>query len=66
LNGAVRPRRSPVSSDSNFWIGVNTTSPDAKESFGAQVGAVWPHGWLAQQVAAAGKGAEEVAVLSLP
>ena len=55
--------RSPFSSGKNFWIVVKTTPPEATEQLRAQVGAVGGlHRRLAQQVAAAGEGAEELVV----
>ena len=55
--------RSPFSSGKNFWMVVKTTPPEATTELRAQVGAVVGlHGRLAQQVVAAGEGAEELVV----
>ena len=55
--------RSPFSSGKNFWIVVKTTPPDGDRELRAQVGPVGGlDGRLAQQVAAAGEGAEELVV----
>jgi hypothetical protein len=55
--------RSPFSSGKNFWMVVNTTPPEATAEQLAQVrAALGLHRRLAQQVAAAREGAEELVV----
>ena len=55
--------RSPRSSGKNFWIVVKTTPPEPTPELLAQVGPVGGlDGRLAQQVVAAGEGAEELVV----